>query len=158
MDPTRRNPELNAPETTEPSTKDQLSRPQERARCNHRYTDIPPRLSLSLPQIAKLSKISPKKRRNRPARSLSVCGRNTSVPWGATSRTMPLPNKGYTSMVTLRALTAWARIMPAQKGSTFKVHGRHVTRHEANIISPLTSLPPNHRLGGRTPLAGTSTR
>ena len=57
-----------------------------------------------------MSKISSKKRRNRPARSLSVCDRNPSVPWGATSRTMPLPNKGYTSMVTLRALKACTKV------------------------------------------------
>ena len=57
-----------------------------------------------------MSKISPKKRSNRTARSLSVSGRDPSVPWSATPRTMPLPDRWYTFLVTLRALKAWAPV------------------------------------------------
>ena len=108
-------------------TRDQLSRLQERARCNHRYTDTPPRLSPSVPWSAKLSKISSKKRRTRTCGHGSTPERHPCVPWSATPRTMPLPDRCYTFMVTLRALTACTMLTLTSKGSTPEVHGRDVT-------------------------------
>ena len=66
-----------------------------------------------VPRSASMGRISPTKRSNRPAQSLSVFVRNPSVPRSATPQTMPWTNKGYTLMTNLRALTACARSMPA---------------------------------------------